>query len=476
MGLPIRNDTLESSMKRTLTIQNVFAVLLLFLTVHLLGSGLNAVNIGDYARILSPFIDFGPGVFQTFTPIDVREVPFKDSFRALGTVGYPSSYTYLLYGLASLLSLFADSLVIDVVFTVQEFLLALTLFVFLRAFVSKFLGKTMPSPAGVGVALLASVTLLASSGLGFLHSFYQELALLICLPLVLLFFVSAENKKHTVLSLAGLLVVATSKSQFFYLPGLMALFVWPVKKAPRKSIFIALALIQIAALWATASRSGATAFNRYHSSYYGVYQLQRDRGEPLASDVLVACVGIDAWGNEHNLEAGALRKEENVQRRCYQNAGTTGSFERTLKTYLENPHLLWATFFNPALHAQFTRDYFHVYRKHQLFYGASFPIAGWVDGFKESVAHNAFKIVFPLLLAALSVWLLGRPAMPLALFLCSLFYSQIGVSFLGEGYRDLSKHLFPANLAEDWLWFLVGAAVLARWLKRDWPGSVVPKG
>tara|TARA_B100000683_G_scaffold272388_1_gene315486 strand:- start:1967 stop:3373 length:1407 start_codon:yes stop_codon:yes gene_type:complete len=436
-------------------LQDVLGITLLLGVVHVLNAGVNAVNIGDYARIMSAFIDFNTGVFQTFTPVQLRDIPLRASFGAVGASGYPSSYTYLLYGYASVVSLLTDRLSIDLIFLFKELLFAVSLFLFFKAFATRHLPLSTHPMVCVGILVLGVVPLISNSNVGFIHSFYQESVLLICLPLMLLYFIDPTHKKYVLLSLLGVATVAAAKSQFFYLPILFVLFVWWMKPRYQKQMLLGLVVIQVVALWLTMSRTGATNFNQYHSSYYGVYQLERDLGLALPEGIQKDCVAIDAWGNEHNLEKGAVRKEENVQRRCYEISGATGSFRSALTEYLKHPTLLFHVFFNASMYDQFTRQYFHVYKHHQLFYGEAYPSGRYIDLLKEAAVRDAFKMVFPILATAWILWIMGGALWPMLFFLGLFFYSQILVSFLGEGYRDLSKHLFPANFSEDVFWSLL---------------------
>ena len=106
------------------TLQDVLMITLLFLVVHVLNAGVNAVNIGDYERILFPFIN--ADVFQTFTPMDFRSVAFKESFSPIRSIEYPSTYTYFLYVAFSIASLFSENLSLDLLFMLKELLFAIS--------------------------------------------------------------------------------------------------------------------------------------------------------------------------------------------------------------------------------------------------------------------------------------------------------------------------------------------------------------
>lgn len=441
--------------KKILSIHNVLLVTLLFLMVHLLNKGVNAINTGDYYRVLFAMIDLSPNVFQQFSKDVTQSIKLKNEFSSLGAIDYPSTYTYLLYLFLSVVKVFSDSINVQTIFVLNEILYAVTLVVFYRmvaqTFFPDFAGQKMMMP----LLFVCGIPLISRSNVGFSHSFYQESILLLCVPLILTFFVAPRRKHSLILSLIGLFCLSTSKSQFFYLPTVYCVVLLLMNIRNKKNVCVVVGVIQIIALSFVLSSSGATNLNQYHSSYYGVYVLEQSLDYEMPSDLKVACVGVDAWGNKYDLRKGAVREQSNVDLACFKNAVSGSTFKGTFLEYVKHPSLIFDTFFNKGLYEQFSRDYVHVYKEHVLFFGGQYPISKNIDLWKDAIFHGAFKIVFPIVGTLIIVLLLGKETIPLMLFLNLLFYSQIFVSFLGEGYRDLSKHLFSSNLASDYLMFIL---------------------
>lgn len=452
-------------MKKILSIQNILLVVLLFLIVHFLNMGVNAINTGDYYRVLFPVLEWSPNVFQQFSKDVTQQLQLKDQFSSIGTIDYSSTYTYLLYIFLSLVKTFSNSINIQTIFVLNELGYAVSLVVFYHVVAQTFFAEKAKIKIAMPLLLLCSIPIFSRANVGFLHSFYQESILLLCLPLMLTFFVSPGRRYTLVMSLAGLFCLSTSKSQFFYFPALFVCVVLLMNVRNKKSVCIGAGLIQMISLFFVLSSSGATNLNQYHSSYYGVYVLEQSLDYEVPSDINRACVGVDAWGNQYDLEKGAVREQPNVDLACFKNVVAGGTFKDTFLEYLKHPGLIVDTFFNNGLYEQFSWNYVHVYKEHVLFFGGQNTVSQNIDLWKDALFHGALKVVFPLVGTLIIVLILGKETMPLMLFLNLLFYSQIFVSFLGEGYRDLSKHLFSSNLVLDYLMCFLLLSFPIRWFR-----------
>ena len=126
-----------------------------------------------------------------------------------------------------------------------------------------------------------------------------------------------------------------------------------------------------------------------------------------------------------------------------------------------------------ALPEHFTTDYFHVYRDYaylRVIQPPGDPMSQTLMRLSEirtKLVRWSFLLIGPsvCLLAWLVIrrnrWIWAR----VYIFLILLIFSQIAISLLGEGIRDLSKHLLVAQYALDMLiaLVLIHAVTALRW-------------
>ena len=362
---------------------------------------------------------------------------------------------------------------------------------------------------GQGVAFTAlGVALFQAHNIGMLKTFYAEYVFFVGLPLLLLGLLkdeASERRSRLALITVGTLLCTIAKVQYLYLPLLVLGCLWWCGRRPRGSgaapplgtaTVAALLAVQLVGLLPLADNRYAQ-LNHHQSTYFGSYLLMKP--EHLRALGLgereIGCVGIDSWGHRAEGPGGTLPRE--VGGSCFGERPL--GLGDVLRPYLAHPSLL-GRLSAYALPHHFTTDYFHVYRQQRYLaavdaggWQAAWPLV-WASRAREAVLTPLWWLVVVL---GAAVGLLGRwqrrrgsgatalgsemdhrrrgdtgaaeridgdaahvpgPGLHTATLLLALFIpTQIAISLLGEGIRDLSKHLWAAQLALD----LLALALLA---------------
>jgi len=307
---------------------------------------------------------------------------------------------------------------------------------------------------------LSLMPVISSSNLVFFGSFYQEQVLLICLPMILAC-IGENNIKGYLPTFLSITIIACSKSQFFYVP-LILLCYYIFYDRKQLKLKIALTAFSLAlSLMCIFKTTSTVAYNKYHSVYFGVYEYERMNGLDLPENTDKNCVGIDSWGNRFDLKSGVV--STSLGETCFNKHKDT-SFKETIDEVLKHPFMLLKLPFDYGVKTQLTENYFHVYK--------AMPLIINNEGFYAkitSIKDALFKnIKFILLALALVFSLIFRKDRISGLiFLCScLGISQFYISFIGEGYRDMDKHLFGMNFSFDMTIFLIIVSLFTL-LKKD---------
>lgn len=299
--------------------------------------------------------------------------------------------------------------------------------------------------------------------IGMAQSFYAEYACLIALPLMLLGMLASRRAARLLCLGVGALVCGLAKVQYFYWPLLVLLCLWVGSRwqrvLPDRGLLKLLFAVQILCLVPLLIGKNA-GLNAYHGVYLGSYMVLT----PAQLDGLQLpaerrdCIGVDAWGNALSGPGGT--QVQHTDRDCYPVTPKLGKGD-VLRPYLHYPLTLWrlARF---ALPSHFTVQYFHVFPGHyylQRHDGGAKPVTDLLLRMSE-VRDRIVTPLAPLfLLAALALLAASRSwhavrLRPLAaggLLLALLVVSQVVIVLLGEGVRDMSKHLWAAQLALDML-------------------------
>ncbi|MGX9249650.1 hypothetical protein ACWXWI_01800 [Pantoea ananatis] len=420
--------------------------IVLALLVAFTSSSLIMMNTGDYYRSVFPFIESIPN-FSNNLPFSY---PLKESFSPLDSYEYKSSYSLIIYAYASLVHIFSNTFSITLYSSILKFFyVIIASFLFLK--ISELEDKKILFVS----YLLCIAPLISSSNLAFFGSFYQEQVILILLPLLLL----AVNKRTTEAYLTTFLsvtIIACSKGQFFYFPAILFCYYLIYD---RKGMFLKIPLVAISlalSLLCMMFTTSTVAYNKYHSVYFGVYEYERMNGIELPEGADKNCVGIDSWGNRFDLKSGVV--STSIGEECF-NKHKDATFKETIDEIIKHPSMLFKLPFDDGVKTQLTENYFHVYK--------AMPLIINNDGFYAKITNvkdALYKNVrlFLLVLALLFSLAFRSDKISGLLFLCcSLGISQFYISFIGEGYRDMDKHLFGMNFSFDMAVFLLTVSIFS---------------
>lgn len=420
--------------------------LVLALLVAFTSASLIMMNTGDYSRAVFPFIENIP----TFTFNIPFSHPLKETFEPISSYDYKSSYSLIVYAYASIIHLFSNNFSIVVYSSIFKFFYVIIISLLF------FKVSELEDKRFLFISYLLCITpLISSSNLAFFGSFYQEQVILIFFPLLLL----TVNKRTTESYLTTFIcitIIACSKGQFFYFPAIV-FFYYLIYE--RKGMFLKIPLVAISlalSLLCMMFTTSTVAYNKYHSVYFGVYEYERINGIDLPEKADKNCVGIDFSGNRFDLKLGVIATK--VGDKCF-NLHKDVSFKDTINELVKHPSILFKLPFDDGVKTQLTENYFHVYKAMSLIINN--------DGFYAKITNvkdALYKNVrFFLLLLALVFSLVFRSdKISGIIFLCSsLGISQFYISFIGEGYRDMDKHLFGMNFSFDMAVLLITASVFS---------------
>ena len=317
---------------------------------------------------------------------------------------------------------------------------------------------------------LWTAALFMAHSIALAQSFYPEYALYIALPLLLVGFLTPkENKRRWAWIFLAALGCGLAKVQYFYVPTLVLLCITAAawrQRAPQDKILIALLLLAQALCLFPMSLGRHAALNAHQSVYLGSYLMMTPDqlnalGVPAKRH---SCIGIDGWGNQVSGPGGTQVRE--VGHTCYPETPPLGARDM-LRPYFRFPQTL-PKLMHFALPHHFTVNYFHVYDwfilRQQRDASANpitsllITVSAWRERFLTPAAP--VLLAWSLLFAAFSRLGLHRLAL-VGVFLSLFIVSQIIISLLGEGIRDLSKHLWGAQLALDMLTVITALQLFA---------------
>lgn len=397
------------------------------------------VNTSDFGRAVDLFLN---GV-NNFSKDSGLVFDLKENFKSIGHFKYISSYSYLLYLYAYITSLYTNMLDMRLLGAILKMAFIIALYFVFK----KLSGRKGKSADFIFIAL--SLLLVSSSNLSMFNSFYQEQVLLICIPLIIIY-MERRDTKGIVLMYTFLAILTTSKSQFALTPLIFILHqvIFDRHKLKLK-ISLSLLCLLLGVLCITFSK-GAVSLNKYHSNYYGIYQLMKNNKVELPENVDLECVGVDAWGNKYDIAKGALSSD--IGEICYKKNINT-SFSDTIKSFLGNPLLILTLPYDLGMKEQYTENYIHVFKSFHLIENNHGPLA-MITSIKDYLFKDVrFSVLF--ISMVLSIFLKNEYYRQVIFFISSFGASQLFLAFLGEGYRDLSKHLFGMNISFDLLVFTV---------------------
>ncbi|MBS7777069.1 hypothetical protein [Acidovorax sp. CCYZU-2555] len=411
------------------------------------------IDTGDYPRVVSGILNYHlPTQRTNFLLLEI-----KDHFVKFD---YFSSYTLILYGVTWLTRFFTDIFNLKIFASLLKISYIIVLFKFYSFY---FKEKNLTS---LIIFILASLPLLSSANLGIFSSFYQEQVVLIFLPLLLIGYLNGTMKGFF-LSLLAILIISTAKSQFFYLPifALFFYFLFSREKILKKTIL--LIVVQIFATITAFSSSGAVNLNRYHSEYFGLYPYQQLNGKEIDAAADIACIGVDAWGHKFDLDHGAVRTD--IDQKCIQK-NANSSHKKIINYFLMNPVNIISLLFDEGINRQVRENYFHVYYSEKIVVDDN-DVFEKIKNAKDNIFADK-KLILLIAFFILAIFFHKSKYGQMTIFLSLFALSQLYISFFGEGYRDLAKHLFGLNFSFDLILFLSVIAI-ASWIKNRSAGITV---
>ncbi len=311
---------------------------------------------------------------------------------------------------------------------------------------------------------------------GMLKSFYGEVVFFLVLPLLLYGFLRMDQRAGQRAVVIGALLAGLSKVQYFCVPFAVLLALLLLRATARVTVprwvLWSLAATQLISL-VPALHNPFAQLNRHQATYWGAYLvLSQEQLRALGlSERQIACVGIDGWGHKAQGPGASEPMDVGQDKTCY--GSQQLGLGDVLRPYWQFPATL-PKLLAYALPAHFHVQYFHVYKAFPYMVpanGHSYRSGRWLVRL-SALRDRLITPLWPLLLLAgvaqVSWRGAGRhPGLSAAsLFLALFCASQIGVSLLGEGVRDLGKHLWGAQLALDFLVLTLAAQVAVRYLGR----------
>ena len=315
--------------------------------------------------------------------------------------------------------------------------------------------------------------------IGMAQSFYAEYAFLLGFPLLLIAVLAERPKARWCWLGLGALVCGLAKVQYFYVPLLLLFCIWAGNRwqrvAPEKALVKLLLAVQVLCLVPVLIGKNA-ALNAYHGLYLGSYMvLTPEQLDGLGvSAEQRRCIGVDAWGAVLSGPGGTEVRDGDVS--CFPVEPKLGKSD-VLRPYLHYPQAL-LQLAQYALPHHFTVHYFHVFANNAYLKkldDRALPATDWLLGMTNLRERTITPTAPVFLVAALLLFALSRRSASSGLrrlavgglLLSLLVVSQVLIALLGEGVRDLSKHLWAAQLALDMLVLLCVLQALA-WLSQAW--------
>lgn len=339
--------------------------------------------------------------------------------------------------------------------------------------------RHMAQPGRVLVFTALCLVFFQAHHIGIFKSFYAEYVTFFGCLLTVLGLLSPAGRPATVYIIGGTLVLGLSKVQYFYAPALLLLCMgwhWLRAGTWREHASTATGLLCVQLLCLLPLQHNPYQQLNYHQSlYFGSYMVltPQERQDLGLTPRQQACVGLDSWGHRAAGPGGSLPQHEGGS--CYGEQQLT--LRDVLQPHMEHPTLLWRLA-RYALPEHFTAQYFHVYRSLPYIVPADRRSFGGASGlvrltqWRDATVTRIWPVIVAMGLLAGLAGLRAQINVGVAnLFLAAFILSQIAVSLLGEGIRDLSKHLWGAQLALD---ILLCTLLLQAWLfwhKRTDPRS-----
>lgn len=419
----------------------IFSILVCYIT-----KDMYMFNTSDFLRVTSGILDTIPN-FDFNLSLNYK---FLDNIQPFYRAYYKSSFTLIIYIYSVAISLITDYFDMRIYSAIFKTIYIFSLF-YLFIYTTK-----KKSRLNVLLFILLCTLMISSSNISMFSSFYQEQVVLIFLPLLTLC-LRIRSKYGYLMCFLCYTVISCSKSQMFYLPLIM-LGYFIVYDRNRLMLNVSFCLISILiAILCVIFSNGTIKHNQYHSTYFGTYLYIKENNLEMPNGIDKNCIGIDAWGNKFNLADGA--ENTNLGESCIiKNNNET--FKNTIFFFLKNPINLIKLPFDKGIATQLTEDYFHVYKNLKLIVNSD-SFTGAITEIKEFV-FGKFRFPICMLVMIASLFFIKNKFSGQLFIISSFAISQFYVSFFGEGYRDLNKHIFTMNYSFDLIIFLLLCYILSK--------------
>lgn len=284
---------------------------------------------------------------------------------------------------------------------------------------------------------------------GYLSSFYGEALFIALLPCTLAFLpMCARRKWQVALAFIVVTTCATSKPQLFYLPSLFLAwhFLYFHNSADacarKKAGFVLMmALSQVVTMIPLFASKYSDA-NYHNAIYTGLLLVIGPAESGIAEKLDPKCIGVDYWGNRIESAGDDSAVAESI---C--TPSTPPTLGLVVKLMLSNPSAVFRLTWQ-ALPTHSTMFHFHLDKDRQYIVIPEGTSRAWtlIDRVRDKMLGGFGIFLVPALVLALSFMFPKRQAVMLSF--CAVFsISQIFTAVGGEGVRDLSRHLLPAQTA-----------------------------
>lgn len=412
------------------------------------------LNTGDFHRAIFPFMPPIPSFRHDMS----LKYPLYEEFWGIGKYAYRSTYSYILYFVAGIFKLATDQLDARILSAILKSAYVVVLFTLYKKICAHKIGII-----DYLTFVFLAIFMCSSSNIAFFPSFYQEQVLLLCMPAMVICLLHRKNSLPTVFAFAiSAFIIGGSKSQFFYLPICLLAFTFYFNNY-KKTLAVSLLIAQVFSIAFVLHSSGATNYNKYHSAYYGIYAFEKMNGIKPPKEIDDKCIGIDAWGGQLDKERGSHRSAFGES--CY-NKNRDVSFMDSIKEYIKHPSIILKLPFDSIVRDNLVTDYIHVAKTIKVIIDDKDSWSSKVTRAKDD-AFGIYRMIIMLaiVLVFFSIKSLRSMSVPIA-FVGVFGISQFYISFLGEGYRDLSKHLFGMSFSFDLMLFITVAFLLAKIVKK----------
>lgn len=401
------------------------------------------INQGDFSRLTVGFLDD----LSKYSK-DTLSYPLLNTFYSIYEYAYISSFSWIVYGYALLINTITNTFDLQIFSALMKIAFICSLYLLYKEIKNRHVN-------GIFIFLIACVPLLSPSNLSYFASFYQDQLILPALPLAIA--LSLRNSlKSIFLAFVCMTLIASSKSQYFYVPLIFGAY-YLIFNRERIKLKLILTFVSLAiAVLAIAYSTGASQFNKYHSVFFGSLVYLKDNHYPIPEKYDTNCIGADAWGNILNKEEGAIRSELGMK--CMDSNGALG-FKDSLGELIKHPTFIFKLPFESTMRSLYGEDYFHVFKSYNLIRCSDSALCGMAK--VKDRLFNDLRFPALALFLILSLVLAKINGAGVYFIISAFGVSQLYISFLGEGYRDINKHLIGMNYAFDLLLFMLISMTLS---------------